>query len=264
VKYQIAFVDLDDTLAVFGQGISVENQEAVALLQALGLQVVIASGRGYNHLCQYHDQLKLLGPIVSSNGALVKIPASDLVVSQVSMDSDVANQLIEHGIVLGKTVISYRGGIGYIEQKVDWQPSWHEVGLVEGRYSQSQAPEKVIWLDAKGHCPTLLGELQGQYQGRLTVSAYDKFVVDFAPAGVDKWAAIVDVCAYYKVETATAMAFGDHLNDVQMLKACGFGVAMSHAHPQAKLAAKYTAEEGPMETSFARAVRALIADRLVD
>ena len=48
---------------------------------------------------------------------------------------------------------------------------------------------------------------------------------------------------HFNLKPENAVAFGDGLNDLEMLKAVGFGVAMGNAHPQLKAVADYVTDD---------------------
>lgn len=52
-----------------------------------------------------------------------------------------------------------------------------------------------------------------------------------------KWNALRALFAHFGIEAKDAVAFGDDLNDVDMLRGCGMGVAMGNALPEVKEAA---------------------------
>ena len=58
------------------------------------------------------------------------------------------------------------------------------------------------------------------------------------PRGVDKGSALRGLCRVLGIPPEAAVAFGDDLNDIPLLKACGWGVAVSNALPQVKAAAR--------------------------
>lgn len=50
---------------------------------------------------------------------------------------------------------------------------------------------------------------------------------------------IYDICAALNIPLAETMAFGDGLNDIEMISAVGFGVAMGDAREEVKAVARY-------------------------
>lgn len=58
------------------------------------------------------------------------------------------------------------------------------------------------------------------------------------PRGVDKGRALLGLCQTLKIPPQAAVGFGDDLNDIPLLQACGWGVAVSNALPTVKAAAQ--------------------------
>lgn len=75
-------------------------------------------------------------------------------------------------------------------------------------------------------------------EGLKTVRWHEE-AVDLLPAGMSKTDGIRSVVEALGLEMADVMAFGDGLNDVEMLSEVGFGVAMGNGEQAAKEAAKY-------------------------
>jgi hydroxymethylpyrimidine pyrophosphatase-like HAD family hydrolase len=50
--------------------------------------------------------------------------------------------------------------------------------------------------------------------------------------GVNKWTAIEALCADYGIDPAETVAVGDGLNDLEMVRDAGLGIAMGNARPE--------------------------------
>ena len=61
----------------------------------------------------------------------------------------------------------------------------------------------------------------------------------FADRRAVKWNAVKAVAGYFNIDTDTVAAFGDDVNDTEMIKNCGIGVAVGNAVEEVKAAAKY-------------------------
>lgn len=55
----------------------------------------------------------------------------------------------------------------------------------------------------------------------------------------DKWNAVKAVAEYFDIDTDMVAAFGDDINDLEMVKNCGIGVAVENAIEAVKAVAKY-------------------------
>jgi len=65
--------------------------------------------------------------------------------------------------------------------------------------------------------------------------------LEIQPRGVTKGAGLVRVCKLLGIPPSAAIAFGDNLNDLEMIQAAGLGVAMGNAHADLKRAARMVA-----------------------
>lgn len=63
--------------------------------------------------------------------------------------------------------------------------------------------------------------------------------LEIAQKGVEKYKGITEVAKLEGILNKNIIAFGDGLNDVEMLKKCGIGVAMKNALPEVKEQADY-------------------------
>jgi len=63
---------------------------------------------------------------------------------------------------------------------------------------------------------------------------WHRSAVDVMPRTVNKWTACEWVMRETGFGAAQAIAFGDGLNDVEMLEGAGIGIAMDNGHPELK------------------------------
>lgn len=86
-------------------------------------------------------------------------------------------------------------------------------------------------------------ELSAPFRGELDFVFSAPFYYEATLSGVDKGAALVRLCEREGLDLSQAVAFGDHGNDVGMLRAAGLGVAMGNAIPEVKEAADLVADD---------------------
>ena len=63
------------------------------------------------------------------------------------------------------------------------------------------------------------------------------------PAGFSKATAIRDICDHFGIDRANTYAFGDSMNDLDMIRYAAHGVAMGNADPRLKEAADYVTKD---------------------
>lgn len=77
----------------------------------------------------------------------------------------------------------------------------------------------------------------------LSNSSASRRNCEFMPAGIDKGSAVRFLCEKYAVAPEQVMAFGDQTNDLPMLNAAGWPVAMGNAEPIVKESARIIAPD---------------------
>ena len=76
---------------------------------------------------------------------------------------------------------------------------------------------------------------------RLAVVVSGDSWIDIANASANKGAGIAAIQRKYQIKPEECMAFGDYLNDVELLKSCGESYCMENGHPRLKEIARYIA-----------------------
>jgi Cof subfamily protein (haloacid dehalogenase superfamily) len=79
------------------------------------------------------------------------------------------------------------------------------------------------------------------FQGKLQVALSSNYWVDIMNFAVNKGIAIQQVQARLHIAPAECAAFGDYMNDLEMMSAVYYSFAMDNAHPQIKAAARFQA-----------------------
>lgn len=103
----------------------------------------------------------------------------------------------------------------------------------------------------------LLDAMDAATPGHRVVQGHDHWV-DIVATGVDKGAALRRLQGELGVRPAQTAAFGDHLNDVGMLRSAGMSFAMANARPDAQAAARFRAPSNT-EAGVVRVLEAMLA-----
>lgn len=92
----------------------------------------------------------------------------------------------------------------------------------------------------------------GQYKDRILNKEYE--YLSIIPYNTNKSSAIKFLSNYLSIDNNDVMAIGDNLNDVDMVKNSGVGVAIANAYSELKDVAKYTTQNSVDDGGFAEAV----------
>ena len=78
--------------------------------------------------------------------------------------------------------------------------------------------------------------------------------LDIMPAGINKEQALEVLENYLKIDKSEVLAIGDNLNDLEMIKDSGVGIAVANAYDEVKEVANYTTTTTAQNGGFAEAV----------
>ena len=92
----------------------------------------------------------------------------------------------------------------------------------------------------------------GEYKDEVIDKEYE--YLDISPKNINKNTALNILKDYLKVDNSEIMAIGDNLNDLDMVKNSGLGVAVANAYDELKQVAKYTTQNSVEKGGFAEAV----------
>jgi Cof subfamily protein (haloacid dehalogenase superfamily) len=260
MHYQIAAVDIDDTLLGRDHAISAENSRAVARLLAAGVHVVLASGRSHANMLPFHRALGLKGPLISAQGAVVRDAESGEVWLCEPMDVADVRLVTHEGRRRGFAVQHYALDAVWTEGRNRWSdrdqalnadPQRPVADLLAG---DLQVVTKVMWISDPDAIAAAAPELQVLCGARLSVVVTHPSYLEFGRSDVTKATGLATVARRLGVPASRVLAFGDGNNDAPMLAWAGLGVAMPHGRPAAHEAARRIAPGGDPETALARAI----------
>lgn len=238
--YRLAAFDMDGTLLMPDHRIGQATQESLHQLAERGLTITFATGRHYLEMQRIQALLGLRGYLLTGNGTRVHNADGELL-HRVDLDEDIAQLLMQ----------------------TDWQtPTSMHVFRDEGWFTADGHPALLRAHQFSGfryqHCDIrtlaytgnakicFCGELQDllalevrlrQRIGKradICFSAVD--TLEVLPCNCNKGAALQVLCQSLQLEMAHCMAFGDAMNDQEMLAGVGLGLVMGNAMPQLKQA----------------------------
>ena len=271
-RFAIAAIDLDDTLVGRDGMISAANVAAVARLVAMGVRVLLASGRSHANMLPFHRQLGLSpGPIISAQGAIAQDSHSGEVWFEIAIPVAEVAEVTRDGLAHGFAVQHYRPSGIHTDRRTKWteydqgrnaEPHRHVDDLLRSGASGAVPDDvaKIIWLGDPGAIDAATAPAHARYEPRLVVTRTDPPYLEFSAPNVTKATALAAVARELGVAQADTLAFGDGNNDAAMLAWAGLGVAMPHASPAALTAADRIGPDGDPETALARAVAMVLDD----
>ena len=91
-----------------------------------------------------------------------------------------------------------------------------------------------------------------EYKDNIINQEYE--YLDIVPKNVTKYEAIQKLSAFLEINKEEIMAVGDNINDIEMIKNAGIGVAIGNSYDEVKKVASYVTEKNVTDGGFAEAV----------
>lgn len=240
-EYKLIALDMDGTLLTEEKTISEENRQAILEAVESGVTVMFATGRGIQSAYPYVEELGLTSPIVTVNGGEVWSRPGELHRRR-PLDTELVFRLRELALQYDSWYWSYSvNGVFNKERWLDDQAANEQTWLKFGYYTEDT-----------GILAAIRKELESWDRFELTNS--HPFNIELNPKGVSKASGLHDVCAMLGITMSQAIAMGDSLNDIAMIREAGLGVAMGNAQDEVKRIADIVTD-GNEEHGVAKVIR---------
>lgn len=232
---KIIFFDIDGTLVNHQTGrISEKTLLALSRLQERGIRICISTGRAPSEVPDF-GPLKF-DALCTYNGSLCYTDTEVLLSNPIAPE-DVA-QVLKNAAAIGRPVsVATRHRLaanGWDQDLADYYRLANLELTVAPDFDAACREDvyQILIGCRKEEHPAIVRGARGV---KIAVS-WDR-AVDVIPATSGKGIAIPAILAHFGLDASQAMAFGDSLNDLEMLKVVGVGVAMGNAKPQLKAVA---------------------------
>lgn len=223
-----AALDLDGTVIGPDENISPAVHEAIVRL-AERIHVFIATGREPADVLRYANELGLTTPQLCDGGANILDPVQGVSTWTAPLGPVNAEAVVTRLREMGSAfVATHASGTA---STFDDVPDWDLI-----RVSALDLDE-----DTADALATEFRRNKNMYVIKAVLPYNGLWAVDFTLAGVDKASGIARVGQTLGVNPTNIVAVGDSYNDLPMLEACGFSVAMGNAPPEVKDAAEFVA-----------------------
>jgi len=261
--FDLVVLDLDGTIinAYERAPISQAVHDTIAAVQALGVPVTIGSGRTLDYIRNHiPGDLRLTHPVIATQGAVIGDPVTGRVLAEAYLPLESARAIATYvdahryptafyfNDAEGHTrILQNMAGRTAQEEETFHHLLGHPVTLVD-TFSPLLAddgahpPVKVMAYNHNLPDPVdLLIEYQQRFAPPLSITRSREWLVETTAPGVDKGSGLHRLCDMLGVDVARVLAIGDSDNDIPMLQAAGFGIAMGNAAPHVKAVANWIA-----------------------
>lgn len=256
--------DLDGTLLDDAKQLPAGLPDLMARLRARGVVFCPASGRQYQTI---REQFAPLGggiPVIAENGSYVVLDGREL--CSVCLDAasvraivEAARALVQQGTDLGIVLCGKRAAHierhdrAFTDQVV---PYYRSLELVDTLDTVEDDILKVAIYDFESSERNVYPHMK-RFADSLQVVVSGANWLDIMAAGVNKGAGLRALQKALAVSRSETAAFGDYLNDLEMLDDAEHSYAMANAHPQLHARARHIAAANS-EDGVVRAIEAML------
>ncbi len=248
MTFRIIASDLDGTLRADGQPISPRVREAIRRARALGVHVVLATGRLLLTAEPYARELGLVDPVVCNHGATIHDLSTHETVFRRCLPLDITREILAEMDSRSSAVVCTEDGfytrrlspeaqryIGsyYETEHTHIVPDWAE--------SLPREPLKMVFVNNPEVSSELYGDLARRWGDRLHVVQSHPMYVEVTHRGASKGIALAHLAQQWGISRQEVIAVGDWENDASMIEWAGLGVAMGNAIDSIKAIADYVA-----------------------
>lgn len=242
---KLVVADMDGTLLTPEHELPEEFYAVFEKLEARGILFAAASGRQYYNILKLFPGLENKILFIAENGSYVAYRKEELLVQ--AMDKNTARvQLREarnftdvYPILCGKKQ-------AYIDNE---SPQF--LAKMSLYYDRVKVVDDITAVEDDDFLKIALCDLNGaeentyrhfrKKEGILQVKVSGKIWLDLSDPLANKGHALRHVQQHFGISRDETMAFGDFLNDVEMLQESHFSYAMENAHPEVKRVARFKA-----------------------
>ena len=242
---RIIAMDLDGTLVKGEQGITPPVRRAIDAARAAGIDITIATGRMFRSARRFADDLQVTLPIICYQGSLVRDPVTGVTHQHDVLPTGPAQAAVEFARQRGLHVNAYIDDDLYMEADTP-----------EGRFyaASSSVPitfvddltaavtagtTKLVFVMDEDRVLDAIAEMDDRFGPAVQATRSHPRFAEIVRRDVNKGRALARVAAVANVPIEQTMGIGDNLNDLDLVRAAGIGVAMGDGDPRVLSAADW-------------------------
>jgi Cof subfamily protein (haloacid dehalogenase superfamily) len=248
--YNLLACDLDGTLMGHDISIPLRVRHALSAVQAKGIYVTIATGRGFLETLPFARLLAIGVPIICHQGSVIKHPKTGELFYRASLKRALALQMIELARLRNWHMVLYVEDKAFVQEFRHPRSFYdtllgsnieHVKDLARLINSDGLDPTKCLVVAQEGESDRIQAEMDSRFDQQMNIVRSHNLFVEGTPLGVDKGTALQQLADLLSVPQVQVMAIGDQDNDAPMLTWAGLGVAMGNGSEAAIASADWIA-----------------------
>jgi Cof subfamily protein (haloacid dehalogenase superfamily) len=239
---RLVALDLDGTTLNSAGLLSPRTTSVLQRLSTQSVHIVAATGRSPSYRLREICRPGLFGWAICSNGATLHDIDRDVVVSATRIPETVLTDMCTYlATVLPAAALAW-GTAGQIHWTCEFDAVYGSVldrqPILEGGSEFPDGVVKVLVGDRHGAGTEVARLLAQRFGGSVQLTTTGLGYVEVVAGGVTKAARLAELCRSLGVSASETLAFGDGLNDLDLLRWAGHSYAMAGAPPDVNAAAR--------------------------
>ncbi|ADO84545.1 Cof-type HAD-IIB family hydrolase [Ilyobacter polytropus] len=234
-RYKAVICDLDGTLLNSEHTISAYTKKVIEKIKSLGIKFFIATGRHHRDALAFKNILGLDSFLITSNGAKIH-DENDKEIFSSNIPKEMVKKIIDFPVDEEIHRGIYKDEFWFLEEHIEGLDVFHK----ESGFSSIIKPfdelknedvTKFIFISADSDKINELEKIiKLKFNDLLNITLSFENCLEIVQKGVSKGFAIEEILKKENISPVEALAFGDGLNDLDMLQTVGKGFLMGNSH----------------------------------
>lgn len=247
---RLVAMDMDDTLLQDDWTISERTIDAIRQAQKQGVYVTFATGRATSSVLPYARQLGLNVPVITYNGAKIQEILSGEILYRRVIPIETAKDISEWLLAQHIHFHVYLKDHIFVEKMNDLSRQYaratrvpvEEIDIMDRLSAEQEGVEKILLMGEPEMTILWNEKIHQRYEGKVRSTKSKPRFLELIHPMVSKGTALASLAERLGVKREEVMAVGDSLNDIEMIRYAGLGIAMGNARAEVKeIADKITA-----------------------
>lgn len=244
--------DFDGTLANSNNEVDKENIAAINRYVADGGVFAVCTGRILPSIFPRVRAMGLKGLVIACQGSVIADIESGKILRNFKLSPENASRICARLEGIGANVQAFTDdgfytdipagdeGLKIYENITGINAMHTDMPVSQYILQHGVSCQKIATLIAYEFQAELFERITHILGGEFEVTCSAKVLIEITPVGENKGTALKFLSDYYGVPLPLTCAMGDNLNDLPMIEAAGYGIAVGNASPLLKDKAKYT------------------------
>jgi Cof subfamily protein (haloacid dehalogenase superfamily) len=264
--YSIIATDLDGTLLNNDHQVDPFTVETVRELEAQGVRFIIATGRHYRDVVGIRMVLGINAYLITSNGARIHAPDNERIYAR-DITPSAVRRLVQPDLAGSERVIVnlFADDAWLIDRHAPnllefHQDSGFNYDVMDLRQHDGENIAKVLYIGEPDDLKVTAANLEREFGDSIYVTFSMPDCLEVMTSDVSKGRALKFVLNRLDIDTAHCVAFGDNMNDIDLLETAGRPFMMKNANPDlARLLPNIPRTGNNFEAGVAHQLRSLFS-----